>query len=1088
MKIPLAAPRAQHSRFPHRLRFGGQGRRAASCALAAALFGASFAAPAALAATASVRGGVQFHADEAAFDAALGVPPNLTTETFDGGSPVGPFPTLCGEPMGSTSNDVCFAPGQLASGFAITSTSGNGIIEFPPAFLGPNQATRAVGATTFVDATIVTLDPPVDAVAADVYGGLSGGTAVDIEVFDADGVSLGSTTVTPVGTRDNAAFFGATSAVPIGKVVFRAQADGGELIDDLRFRAAGVLAPPGLALAFVPAAVAAGSPSTLTITLGNQSQPGVATLTADLDDALPTGLVVAGAASSTCIGAAPTASGTHVILPAGAQIPAAGTCSVSVAVSGAVPGTYTNSLGAGALQTDLGANAGSVGATLLVMSADGGAFPPAEDFDGSAPPALPSGWISSGGSGADWRTVSDVADSAPVSVHAPERAFVADFTLDTPVFTPVAHQNVSFRQRYNLERRFDGAVLEISIDGGSYVDIVDAGGRFASGGYGTTLNDGSNNPIGGRPAWSGDSHGWMTTVASLPAAATGHATRLRFRTADDASFAADGDNGWWIDSVALGVDAVPPSASVAPAALSLQVEEGASASGSVVLSNAAGSAPLVFSIETRGAAHATLVPHARTKLGAGKPTHARVPATIAAHALARVSRAASPWLPSDAFTLELDDGSAETALGAGSAAGEQAAVYLNRYVASNAMTIHSIGVYWPSGDGDLTGLQANLVAYYDADGDGDPRNALRLGVDTLVPIASTGTFETYAVDFEVPAAGDVYLGFADQWALAGNFLPRLFPAALDESASQGRSYISSASVPPVDLSNLGNNDITGTVADIEEGALDGNFMIRAVATGGGSGGPCSGQVVPWLAANAAAASLDGGASTTIAIVADASIGALAEGEYHAEVCLVTNDPLQAVLAIPVTLVVGHPPAAACSGGSDTLFCDGFESSANPDIVAGTIGAAVADSVDGSAFDFATADFHGYDANMTSDDVNLYDLVGGPDGDGLYVYWYGDVAPPAFEALVGGVVDGDGEFAVLYAGDTVGPATPVSGASRRLGRWVGGADGYLGIACYDEASGRLNYGYLHLVTGAPNGFPAQVLDWAYDRSGAAITIP
>lgn len=1087
MKTSLAAPRARHPRFAQHPRPAAS--RGAPITLAAALLGAALAASPMHAATAAVRGGVEFHADEASFDAALGVPPNLTTESFDGGSPVGPFPTLCGEPMGSTSNDVCFAPGQLAAGFAITSTSGNGIIEFPPAFLGPNQATRAVGATTFADSTIVTLEPAADAVAANVYGGLSGGTAVDIEVFDADGASLGTTTVTPAGTRDNAAFFGVTSPAPIGKVVFRAQNDGGELIDDLRFRAAGMLAPPGVAIAFVPAVVPAGSPSTLTITLGNQAQPGVATLTADLDDTLPAGLVVAGAATSTCPGATPDANGTHVILPAGAQIPATGTCSVSVAVSGATPGNYANTIPAGALQTDLGANAGAASAALLVTSTGGGAFPPAEDFDGSAPPALPAGWISSDdGSGADWRTVSDVADSAPISAHAPERAFVADFTLETPAFTPVARQNVSFRHRYNLERRFDGAVLEVSIDGAPYVDIVDAGGRFGSGGYGATLNDASNNPIGGRAAWTGDSHGWMTTVATLPDAATGHTTRLRFRTADDASFVADGDNGWWIDSVALGVDAVPPSASVAPASLEFQVDEGASASGSVVLSNAPGSAPLAFTIETRSATHATLLPYARAKAGVGKATSTRVPATIAARAIARPSRAASPWLPSDAFTLQLDDGSAETALGAGDASGEQAAVYLNRYVASDAMTIHSVGVYWPSGDGDLAGLQANLVAYYDADGDGDPRNALRLGVDALVPIARTGNFETYAVDFEVPAAGDVYLGFVDQWALAGHFTPRLFPAALDESAPQGRSYISSTSTPPVDLSNLGNNDITGTIGDVEQGTLDGNLMIRAVATGGGNGGACAGPVVPWLAASAGATSVDGGASTTIQVVADASIGALAEGEYHAEVCLVTNDPSQAVLAIPVTLVVGHPPAAACSGGSDTLFCDGFESSTNPNIVAGTIGAAVADSVDGSAFDFARADYHGYDANSTGDDVNLYDLVGGPDGDGMYVYWYGDVVPPAFEALVGGVVDGDGEFAVLHAGDTIGPGSTVSGASRRLGRWVAGADGYLGIAFYDEAGGQVEYGYLHVVTSGPTGFPAQVLDWAYDRSGAAITIP
>ncbi|HEU4665450.1 MAG TPA: hypothetical protein VFS55_15580, partial [Dokdonella sp.] len=389
----------------------------------------------------------------------------------------------------------------------------------------------------------------------------------------------------------------------------------------------------------------------------------------------------------------------------------------------------------------------------------------------------------------------------------------------------------SFRHRYNLERRYDGAVLEVSIDGSPYVDLVDAGGRFVTGGYGTTLNDGTNNPIGGRRAWSGDSQGWMTTVATLPAAAAGHATRLRFRTADDASFSADGDNGWWIDSVALGVDAIPPNASVAPASLAFQLDVGASATGAVVLSNAAGSAPLAFSIETRGAAHATLMPYARSKTGTGKANAVRVAATIGSRTIARTPRAGSPWMPDGSFTLQLDDGSAETALGAGSASGEQGAVYLNRYVASDAMTIHSIGVYWPSGDGDLGGLQANLVAYYDADGDGDPRNAMRLGVDTLVPIGSTGTFETYAVDFEVPAGGDVYLGFVDQWAIAGQFLPRLFPAALDQSASQGRSYISSATTPPVDLSNLGNNDITGTIGDVEQGALDGNFMIRAVATG-----------------------------------------------------------------------------------------------------------------------------------------------------------------------------------------------------------------------------------------------------------------
>ena len=67
--------------------------------------------------------------------------------------------------------------------------------------------------------------------------------------------------------------------------------------------------------------------------------------------------------------------------------------------------------------------------------------------------------------------------------------------------------------------------------------------------------------------------------------------------------------------------------------------------------------------------------------------------------------------------------------------------------------IHEISVYWPVGDGDLTGLQANLVVYYDADGDGDPTNAVRIGTDMLVPVAVTGNFETYQTDFSIPGGG-----------------------------------------------------------------------------------------------------------------------------------------------------------------------------------------------------------------------------------------------------------------------------------------------------------------------------------------------
>ena len=1070
-----------------------------SIALAAAVALAVTAFAGNASATAASRGALQFFSDQAAFDAALGVPANLTIENFDGGANVGPFPTLCGEPMGATSNDACFTPGQLAPGFGITSTSGDGIIIFPNGFLGPNAPTRQVGATDFADATIVSFAPSISAAAADVYGGLSS-NAVDVEVFDESGTSLGPTVLPPAATRDTATFVGVISPVAIGKITFNAENGAGELIDNLQFRAAGLL-PPGLQAAFVPDGIVANGTSTLTITLGNQGQPGDATLTADFVDTLPDGVVVAAAsnAATTCTNGSVVASGGTITLASGTAIPGGGTCTLTVDVTSAAPGLYTNTIAAGALVTDLGANADAANASLKVTSGETGGFPPGENFDEAFVPSLPDGWTSSTTSGGnDFATTIAYSDSAPNAAFAPDLPTDANFTLDSPVFTPVARQTVTFRHKVNLERRDDGAVLEISINGGAFEDILDAGGSFVSGGYGYMMI--ATSPLAGRYAWTGDSGGFMTTTAVLPAAAVGQPTQLRFRTADDSSVAPEGDAGWWIDSIMLGVEAVPPAASFAPASLDFSVDPDATATQSLTLSNGPGSDALSYDIESRsGASHRpTLIPYASltkaSKSSISKALAPREPATFAMRPLGS-QRAAAPWVPDGSLLMQWDDGSAETALGSGTQgppATEQAAVYLNRFSASDALVIHEISVYWPVGDGDLTGLQANLVVYYDADGDGDPTNAVRVGTDMLVPVAITGNFQTYQTDFSIPGGGDVYVGFVDQWAIAGGFTPRLFPAALDEDASAGMSYISFASTPPVDTVNLGNNTQTGTILDVEQGSLDGNFMIRAAATGGGQGGSCSGPVVNWLSATPVTGSIAGGADTTLQVTVDPSAGSLAPGVYSAELCITTNDPAHALLSVPVSVTVGTPPRQACDGGPDEIFCTGFDGAGGGGggtIVTGTIDQPVVEDDNGSSFDFATGSFHGYDPGIASDDINLYELIGGPEGDGMYVYWYGDAVPPAFTDLVGGVVDASGiDFAVLHSGDTVGPDAVVSAGSTLMTNWIGGSDGYVGVAFYNESTNAVNYGYVHMTTAGPLGFPAEVRDWAYDSSGAPITIP
>jgi hypothetical protein len=127
--------------------------------------------------------------------------------------------------------------------------------------------------------------------------------------------------------------------------------------------------PPTLAKAFSPGAVTAGSPSHLTLTLGN-ANTSAATLLANLVDTLPAGLVVADPAnaSTTCPNGnvIATSGGTTITLNTSAEIPANGSCSVSVDVASEDAGTYINTIAAGALQTTFGDNADPATATLIV--------------------------------------------------------------------------------------------------------------------------------------------------------------------------------------------------------------------------------------------------------------------------------------------------------------------------------------------------------------------------------------------------------------------------------------------------------------------------------------------------------------------------------------------------------------------------------------------------------------------------------------------------------------------------------------------------------------------------------------------------
>ena len=120
---------------------------------------------------------------------------------------------------------------------------------------------------------------------------------------------------------------------------------------------------PTLGKAFSPATIGAGGTSTLTITLSNPDA--MVASSASVTDTLPSGVVVAGGASTTCGGT--VATGISSVTLTGGSIPANGSCTVTVLVTAASAGSFVNSLAAGALQTSNGSNAAKAGATLTVL-------------------------------------------------------------------------------------------------------------------------------------------------------------------------------------------------------------------------------------------------------------------------------------------------------------------------------------------------------------------------------------------------------------------------------------------------------------------------------------------------------------------------------------------------------------------------------------------------------------------------------------------------------------------------------------------------------------------------------------------------
>lgn len=175
-----------------------------------------------------------------------------------------------------------------------------------------------------------------------------------------------------------------------------------------------------------------------------------------------------------------------------------------------------------------------------------------EGFEAAPAPALPAGWLADTATGGTpWRTVADVAADGAQSAGVVAPATVADARLASPTFPITTNEAIlTFRQRFSLENGFDGAVLEMRVDGGTFVDVLAGGATFLEGGYAGTVSPDWSNPLAGRSAWTGSSGGWRHVRVALPASLAGHVVQFRWRVGTDESLSPAG-SGQWVDAVEL---------------------------------------------------------------------------------------------------------------------------------------------------------------------------------------------------------------------------------------------------------------------------------------------------------------------------------------------------------------------------------------------------------------------------------------------------------------------------------------------------------------------------------------------------------
>ena len=166
---------------------------------------------------------------------------------------------------------------------------------------------------------------------------------------------------------------------------------------------------------------------------------------------------------------------------------------------------------------------------------------------------IPPSWTINPTTGNAWTISNTQSSSTPNAYFMANPVTTSDARLEltTPIplnpNTVSNYTTLSFKHRFNTEDGWDGGVVEVSNNGGT--SWIDLGSRMIQGGYNSSMGTGSNNPIGGRAAFSGNNNGFQQTIVNLSDYA-GQNIKIRFRFGSDDNTAPTG-GGWWVDDIII---------------------------------------------------------------------------------------------------------------------------------------------------------------------------------------------------------------------------------------------------------------------------------------------------------------------------------------------------------------------------------------------------------------------------------------------------------------------------------------------------------------------------------------------------------